>query len=96
MMGMYKLSSYKQIFVDDHAVMYPVYKQLGGNDYLYVGGNGYWRVGPDIVLNLKNGLKCPNNDPTPPSPPGNGWRYWDDGWKDDQTIGLFPACKAFD
>ena len=98
MMGMYKLYSDIQILVDIHpdmyyqvnmalqAGMYPVYKQLGGNNFLLVDGNGFWRV--------LGGLMYSNNDPTPPSPPTKGWRYWDNGWKDDQTVQLLPACET--
>ena len=85
-MGMYQLFiSNNQIVMAVQGGLYPVYKQLGGENYIYVGENGYWRV--------SKGLKYTTNDPTPPSPPSNGWRYWDNGWKDDQTVQLFPARK---
>ena len=67
---------------------YPVYKHSCLDEYLFVGPNGYWRVGPDTSTFKGTHFKNPKK-PTPVSgvvPPRTGWQYWNEEWLDDNTI----------
>jgi len=69
---------------------YPVYRHEDGDQFLFVGPTGAWRVGPNIKSWKGTGLKNPES-PTPDTPPVTGWQYWDDSWVDDTCIQLLPT-----
>ena len=64
---------------------YPVYKHKCLDEYLFVGPNGNWRVGPDTSTFKGTHFKNPKK-PTPDTPPRTGWQYWNKEWLDDDTI----------
>ena len=69
---------------------YPVYKHSCLDVYLFVGPNGYWRVGPDTSTFKGTHFKNPKI-PTPDTPPRTGWQYWNEEWLDDNTIRVHRA-----
>ena len=74
---------------------YPVYKHKCQDEYLFVGPNGYWRVGPDTSTFKGTHFKNPQK-PAPDSPPRHGWQYWLDGdWLDDDTINIEFSGATF-
>ena len=72
---------------------YPVYKHKCLDEYLFVGPNGNWRVGPDTSTFKGTHFKNPQK-PTPDTPPKTGWQYWNEEWLDDDTIkvGFSGSC----
>ena len=62
-----------------------MYKHSCLDVYLFVGPNGYWRVGPDTSTFKGTHFKHPQK-PTPDTPPRSGWQYWNEEWLDDDTI----------
>ena len=72
---------------------YPVYKHKCLDEYLFVGPNGNWRVGPDTSTFKGTHFKNPQK-PTPDTPPKTGWQFWNEEWLDDDTIkvGFSGSC----
>ena len=73
---------------------YPVYKHKCLDEYLFVGPNGAWRVGPDTSTFKGTHFKNPKK-PTPDTPPRSGWQYWNEEWLDDDTIKIEYAGSTF-
>ena len=73
---------------------YPVYKHKCQDEYLFVGPNDHWRVGPDTSTFKETHFKNSQN-PTPDTPPRDGWQYWDGDWLDDDTINVKFSGAAF-
>ena len=69
---------------------FPVYQHSDGDQFLFVGPTGAWRVGPNIGSWKGTGLKNPEK-PTPSTPPSTGWQYWTYRWVNDTTIKVIPT-----
>ena len=78
-MGLYRLTN-------QLAQGFPVYKHVETETYVFVGPNGYWRVGPDTATWRGSLLKYPKKSPTPPNPPATGWNYWTFRWEEDADM----------
>merc|ERR1719369_550040 len=93
-MGRYSLYQHAIINKDAGLEDVPVYKQDGGDNYLYLA-NGYWCVGPVIGYFGRCNLYQPKNGESPPSPtPSKSlpWQYGVRGeWKDDPTLKVYPC-----
>ena len=61
LMGLYRLTD--QLVQDS-----PVYKHVATEAHVFVGPNGYWRVGPDTATGRRSWLKYLKNSPTPTKP----------------------------
>ena len=79
-MGLYRLTG-------QMVNQFPVYKHVENEEYVFVGPNGYWRVGPDTTSWRGSHLKYPAH-PTPDKPPSKGWNYWANKWEKDPHIQL--------
>ena len=69
----------------------PIYQKDGGGEYLHYNDLGYWSIGPTLggakgISSLQTGLL---------TPPVTGWRYSDNGWKEDLQLtvsGVLFVC----
>ena len=88
-MGLYRIT-------DQWAQLFPIYQQMGGPNYLYMGTDGVWQVSKNYRDGLP-GVKL--NEPTPMLlPPVYGWQYWDgSNWqtsgREDNTLTIVPTSK---
>ena len=83
-MGRYSL--YQNIVMQDETL---VYKQDGGDNYLFIDERGNWIVcdvaGNDFGFLYQKSNESPSPHKTIP------WQYWDGEWKDDGSLKVYPC-----
>ena len=74
---------------------FPVYQQkinkLNQRQFLFVGPDKNWRVGPDTTTYEGTGLK---NEQASSLPPQTGWQYWKDNWINDDSIQVVESAEG--
>jgi len=89
-MGIYKLQ-------DEYRNNFPVWKKEDDDWFLFVSSNKFWSIGNDLNSTAA-WIYNNNRNPTPISPLNltDGWRYWDDDWKTDNTLYIEEAVTVPD